>query len=132
MLLIATENAVLSSPESWRQQALVWRFARGEAALRGLMRSVFWAAALVFAVATARLALCDLGVYSCQSVCWWVAGGSLAALLCAMPFAFRRVPAFWLVVYGESAAAWAATAPPDDASDDGGGGGAGDGGGGGE
>lgn len=99
------------------------------------MRSVFWAAALVFAAATARLALCELGVYSCQSVWWWVAGGSLAALLCVTPFAFRRVSAFWLAIYSESAAAWAATAPPDDASDGGGdggdgGGGSGDGGGG--
>ena len=103
--------------------------------MRGVMRSVFWAAVLVFAAATARLVLCELGVYSCQSVWWWVAGGSLAALLCAMPFAFRRVSAFWRVVYGESAAAWAATAPPVDASDDaggdGGGGAGGDGGGGG-
>ena len=100
--------------------------------MRGVMRSVFWAAALVFTAATARLVLCELSVYLCQSVWWWAAGGSLTALLCAMPFAFRRVPAFWLVVYGESAAAWAATAPPDDASDDGGGDVAGDGGGGGE
>lgn len=101
------------------------------------MRSVFWSACLVFAAAVARLAACQLDIYSCQSVWWWVAGGSLAVLLCVMPFAFRRVSAFWMVVYGESAAAWAATALPDDAPDggsdgDGGGGSDGGGGGGGE